>query len=253
MVAAALTGAAQAQVEYYASDVAVTVALTAKVALPAVTGLNPDTGKPDVRQPLVYDASWQTTYRNGNPASDNTLSGSKVATYKIDNAAILNKLVQNGVIPTIKGYSITARIQPDGGYLFQAVSKNDGVEIELFFEIGGGGIMANASSTSDVTTYKLDGAVNSVTHKASVTVESIGTASGLGFNGSGVVTGTRADYVWLADKSDPTSLSWVTIPGKFTMTGIQGDYTDDIAGTSGLIRGSISFGASKAILVPQYL
>ena len=95
--------------------------------------------------------------------------------------------------------------------------------------------------------------MNSVTHKASSTVESIGTASGLGFNGSGVVTGTTTDYVWLADKTDPGSLSWVTIPGKFTMTGIQGDYTDDIAGTSGLVRGSISLGASKAILVPQSL
>jgi hypothetical protein len=157
------------------------------------------------------------------------------------------------VISSIKGYSITATYISGnpGGYSFHAVSKNDDVDIELNFTIAG--IDANASSTSDVTTSTLDGAVKSMTHTARSTVESVGTASGLGFDGSGVVTGTTTDYAWLADKTDPGSLLWITIPGRFTMTGIQGSYTDDIISELGLARGSISLGASKAILMPQYL
>ena len=61
------TTTARAQINYGPSSVAVAIACVTKYPLPTVPDINPDTGKPDPRLPLVESATWQTFDRNGNP------------------------------------------------------------------------------------------------------------------------------------------------------------------------------------------
>jgi hypothetical protein len=210
-----------------------------------VPDINPDTGKPDTKLPLVESATWQTFDRNGNPTSDNMVSGTKLATYKIDNVAILNQLVSNGIIQTINGYSIMADFMDGACTLFVFNKNGDYQDISISVNSG----MSGQYSVSDVTKYKANGDVQSMTHKGSSTYECQGTIDppDFGISGAaGLLTGTSSDFTWLGDKTDPSSLAWVAIPGSTKIVGIAGTYGD-----IGVIEGSVSFAASKAILQQQ--
>jgi hypothetical protein len=249
LLAVTIIGNSQAQVSYIASDVQVTVALTAKVPLPAVPDINPETGKPDSKLPLVENASWTVSDKNSNPVSENSVSGKKFVSYKIDNLTILNLLVSEGIISSPKGYSITATFDSTTySFTCHVVSKTDAQDINLNLNVDAPTV---AYTISDVRNLLPNGDIRSMSHKGSSTVESSGAVEfGDLFTGVGLVTGVTTDFTWLNDNTDPTSLDFVTIPGAFKISGIVGSYNGvDSQGEpiSGVIGGSISLAPSKSI------
>jgi hypothetical protein len=241
---------ASAQVSYVASDVPVTIACTAKLSVPAVQDINQDTGKPDPRLPLVDSASWTVLDKNGNPAADISVNATKMAAVKIDNAAILTRLVKDGVIPQIKGYALTATpdFNSDGAsFVCHVVGRGDYFDVPMSLSISSDNIQKNYS---DVTNYTPAGDVKSIVHKGSSTFETTASCEFLDGSANGIAIGAASDVSWLSDPLDPSSLSYVSVPSKFVFTAISGSYsTQDAQGNSipVVIQGSIGFGAAKAI------
>lgn len=236
---AAFANQAIAQDDYQLTPQAVTVTLVDHAVIPSVKDINPDTGLPDGRLPLVTEASWTTYDRNGNPVSDNHLTGATAKTQKLGNAEILASLVPD-VIPSVRGYSL---FLSDGEIIACNARTGDWQSTGYTW---GANLVPLSYSSSDITNYNADGTVKTVTHRATALQEGKVTLSGDSFEGdaSGVAISSFTDFSWLTDKTDPSSIQSISVPAGVKVTGIIG-----IATWGDVIDGSITVAASKAVKV----
>ena len=219
----AFSNQAIAQISYELNPQAVTVTLVDHEVIAAVKDINQDTGLPDGKLPLVIEASWTTVDKNSNPISDNHITGATEKPWKLGNAEILASLVPD-VIPSVKGYSLVLGDDGTGtgGDIIAYNAKTGDWQSTGY--IWNANLLPLSYSSSDITSYKADGTVKSVTHKATSSMEGNVTLSGGSIDGvaSGVATSSSTDFSWLADTKDPSSLQWISVPGAVKVTGIIG-------------------------------
>jgi hypothetical protein len=239
----AFANKATAQISYDLNPQSVTVTLVDHEVIPVVKDINQDTGLPDGTLPLVTDASWTTYDSNSNPTADNHLTGAKAATRKLGNAEILASLVPD-VIPSVKGYALVLTGDSSGGDISAYNAKTGDLQSTGY--TWSANLLPLSYSSSDITTYKSDGTVKAMTHKATSSLEGKVTLSGGSIDGelTGVATSSSTDFSWIATTGDPTSLQWITVPGAVKVTGIIGSEP-----WGDVIDGSVTVAAASTVKI----